>query len=454
VTTQLVVWPASGPLRGGVPLPSAEAVLLPRVALAALCRGRTTFEVRGRRSGLCALLAGLAALGVEHVFQGERLELCGAGLFGLGVPSGPLDVRGEAPAGALLAGLLLGQPGASELWVDLPLEGALAGVLSAFGGSRVGWREDLDAGGRLLLGARAADSEGPPRGVGASLEVLGATAWPKQVALLAALRAGSPSHLVETLESADHLERACERARVPLERAGTALSLHPPRDADALGPTSYDHVGSATLGAYVAAAALLVPGSEVALLDVSLNPSGPALASALSLAGYAARAVPGRDRQGEPTGRLVVGAGSAAARRGGPLVLGGEAVVRLGDAALPLAASAATGLGELVLTDVVPLGRGADRRVLGRVAGLLASAGVPAEAGDFGLRVTGLGGKPLRALRVTTGGDGRLALLATVLALAADGPSVIDDVECLRDAFPRWVGTLRALGARLEVREA
>lgn len=49
--------------------------------------------------------------------------------------------------------------------------------------------------------------------------------------------------------------------------------------------------------------------------------------------------------------------------------------------------------------------------------------------------------------------DPRLALVATILALGAEQPSVIDDVECLRQGYPRWLGTLRALGVQLEVRE-
>ncbi len=69
------------------------------------------------------------------------------------------------------------------------------------------------------------------------------------------------------------------------------------------------------------------------------------------------------------------------------------------------------------------------------------------------VHIEGCGGKPLRPLQVTTGGDYRLALLATILALGSDQASIIDDVECLRQGFPRWVGTLRAVGVQLEVKD-
>lgn len=58
-----------------------------------------------------------------------------------------------------------------------------------------------------------------------------------------------------------------------------------------------------------------------------------------------------------------------------------------------------------------------------------------------------------RPIVTTTGGDGRLAVFATLVALGAGEPSEIDDVDCLRHLFPRWPGTLRALGARVEVLE-
>jgi 5-enolpyruvylshikimate-3-phosphate synthase len=83
--------------------------------------------------------------------------------------------------------------------------------------------------------------------------------------------------------------------------------------------------------------------------------------------------------------------------------------------------------------------------------GLLRQAGVEAELTAEGVEIVGNGGRRLSALQTTTGGDPRLALLATCLALGAEGQSVVDDVDCLRGEFPRWVGTLSALGAQIKV---
>jgi 3-phosphoshikimate 1-carboxyvinyltransferase len=83
--------------------------------------------------------------------------------------------------------------------------------------------------------------------------------------------------------------------------------------------------------------------------------------------------------------------------------------------------------------------------------GYLRSFGLQAEATESGFWVEGKGQRPLRPTRVTTGGDPRLAVLGSMLALCAESNSVIDDVETLSVLFPKFLGTLRALGARMEV---
>jgi 3-phosphoshikimate 1-carboxyvinyltransferase len=75
---------------------------------------------------------------------------------------------------------------------------------------------------------------------------------------------------------------------------------------------------------------------------------------------------------------------------------------------------------------------------------------VTCEEHPDGLSIEG-SDRPLRAMTVESQGDHRIAMTAAVLALAADGPSRIRDVDCIATSFPRFVGTLRALGARIDV---
>jgi 3-phosphoshikimate 1-carboxyvinyltransferase len=82
---------------------------------------------------------------------------------------------------------------------------------------------------------------------------------------------------------------------------------------------------------------------------------------------------------------------------------------------------------------------------------VLRAFGLDAEEEKTGLSMEGRPDRPLRAARVASHGDHRVAMTAAVLGLVADGESVVEDIDCIATSFPRFVGTLRALGADLEV---
>src|SRR5690606_37609006 len=145
-------------------------------------------------------------------------------------------------------------------------------------------------------------------------------------------------------------------------------------------------------------------------------------------------------------GTLTVG---AALLRG--FAVSGENAARLGDSAIILFGLAARARGNSHFSDLVARARGADPRIWTRALAFLSAAGVKHSVNSDGIVIEGRDHELLEPLTVTTGGDARLALLATVLALGAKGPSVIDDVDCLALDFPRFVGSLRALGAQIEV---
>lgn len=438
MTEQLVVYPQLGPLRGSVPLPVHEQSLLPRLALSVVSRGKSTFVAPEESVSVRVFCDALALFGVTSERDGKSRVVVGTGLNGLVAASGPVDVRGEAHVAALLVGLLAGRSFESELWVDAPVAELLGPVLVEFELARV---EPLEEGARFVLVARS----GRPPGI--ELTTTGIYAWVKQALLLIALRADEPTLVDEKLASADHLERAFERARVPLEIVGSQMVVHPPRDADALGPQTWEHPGSLELAAYLGVLGFVVPESEIVVRNVSTNPTGASFLSLARAIGGRTGTSPRADQSGEPASDLTF-AGSTLT----PRELSGESMLHVGDGVLPLAVALTRAPGVSTLTDIAPERRGGDLRVLSRLVGYLRTAGVNADLTQAGLVVVGDPKKRLAPLEVTTGGDARLALVGTLLGLLADGPSVIDDVACLRDLFPRWVGTLRALGAHVEVR--
>ncbi len=83
------------------------------------------------------------------------------------------------------------------------------------------------------------------------------------------------------------------------------------------------------------------------------------------------------------------------------------------------------------------------------MAGVLRAFGVKCEELPDGLVIEGTDA-PLASAEIASKGDHRIAMTACVLALLARGPSKITDCDCIATSFPRFVGTLRALGARID----
>jgi 3-phosphoshikimate 1-carboxyvinyltransferase len=113
---------------------------------------------------------------------------------------------------------------------------------------------------------------------------------------------------------------------------------------------------------------------------------------------------------------------------------------------------AARARGVTEISDVAELREESPDR-LTALAGMLRAFGVSVSEKPDGLLIEGQPERPLTAARVSSGGDHRLAMAAALLALAADGESVIDEADPIAVSFPRFVGTLRALGAEIEVQK-
>jgi 3-phosphoshikimate 1-carboxyvinyltransferase len=130
------------------------------------------------------------------------------------------------------------------------------------------------------------------------------------------------------------------------------------------------------------------------------------------------------------------------------VTIGGEIVPRAIDE-IPIAcALAARAHGTTTIRDAEEL-RVKESDRIATMAGVLRAFGVACEELPDGLVVEGREG-PLEPARVDSKGDHRIAMTAAVLALGARGPSTVVDCDCIATSFPRFVGTLRALGARID----
>jgi 3-phosphoshikimate 1-carboxyvinyltransferase len=197
--------------------------------------------------------------------------------------------------------------------------------------------------------------------------------------------------------------------------------------------------------AFVLAAGLLVEGSKLTTRATGLNASRSGFLDVVRRLGGSIGITPRGESLGEPFGEIGV---SATPLRGASV--GGEVALRAIDEIPIAAALAARAAGVTSFHDVAEL-RVKESDRIHAIVDVLAAFGVAAEEREDGFSVQGRPQAPLRAAEVSSRGDHRIAMTAAVLALVADGPTVVDDVECVGTSFPRFAGTLRALGAEIEV---
>jgi 3-phosphoshikimate 1-carboxyvinyltransferase len=178
---------------------------------------------------------------------------------------------------------------------------------------------------------------------------------------------------------------------------------------------------------------------------VGLNPTRTGLLEILGEMGGAIEAEAKGDELGEPIGVLRAAHAELKGVR-----TGGERVTRAIDEVPILCALAARAKGQTEIADAAEL-RVKESDRIATMARVLSAFGVSCEERRDGLVIEGVPDRPLTAADVESRGDHRVAMTAAVLGLVADGPTRVRDVACIATSFPRFAGTMRALGARVLV---
>jgi 3-phosphoshikimate 1-carboxyvinyltransferase len=271
-----------------------------------------------------------------------------------------------------------------------------------------------------------------------------ASAQVKSALLLSGLFASGPTTIFEPLLSRDHTERMLQAIGVPLVTVGTSVRLDPPGNPKALGAFDIELPGDFSAAAFPLIAAALVEGSGVTTMRTGTNPSRTGLIDVLKSLGAHWVLAPRGSVLNEPLGELMV--------KQKPLhaaLIAGEMATRAIDEIPIICALAARARGITEIADVAEL-RVKESDRLAAMAGVLQSFGIGCEERPDGMIIEGRPEGRLRAARITSGGDHRIAMTAVILGLVADGPTSIDDTDCIATSFPGFVATMRKLGANIE----
>jgi 3-phosphoshikimate 1-carboxyvinyltransferase len=445
----LIVHPlGSTPLVGSVPVPSDKSIGHRALLFASLCEGVSEIRSFSHGEDNVSTANAMRAMGavVEDVDK-TTLKVRGTGLFGLRAPAGPLDCGNSGTTMRLLTGILAAQTFQAKLIGDASL--TRRPMMRVVG--------PLRARGAVIEGVPHPKKQGdltPPLVVGplpegkelAELEYESpvASAQVKSAILLSGLYAHGTTWFKEPTLSRDHTERMMHALGVPLRALGTAVELDPAGWSGKMEGFSIDIPGDASAAAFLLVAAQITPGSRVTVRGVGTNPTRTGLLEIARHMGGGLEVVPQGEQAGEPVAEIT-----AWHQPLHGVLIGGELVPRAIDE-IPIAcALAARATGETTIRDAEELRVKESDRVATMVH-VLRAFGVECEELPDGMVIKGKEG-PLTPATLESRGDHRIAMASAVLGLHASGPTRITDCDCIATSFPRFVGTLRALGARIDV---
>jgi len=425
-----IVTPAAR-VEGRIALPGDKSITHRYAILAALAAGTSRFEGMSSGADASATLSCLRQLGVavreRATSTGRVVEIDGRGLGALSAPASTLDAANSGTTLRLLAGVLAGHRFTSTLTGDASLRrrpvGRIVDPLSLMGArlEAPGGHPPLTITGAGLSGV---DYEPPVP-----------SAQVKSSVLLAGLHATGRTLVTERAPTRDHTERALGAfgARVVYGPGWAAVDGGKP-----LAPVEARVPGDPSAAAFWAVAAAALPGSEIEIVGVGLNPSRLAFLEAVRRLGATVEAEADAVEAGEPAGRLTIRHGGQ-----GRLEIGPDEVPGLIDE-LPALAALATFGRELAVSGAAELRVKESDRITALVAGLRA-LGADADERPDGFVVRG--GRRLTGGRADAVGDHRLAMALAIAALGADAPSTIEGAGAVDVSYPGFFEALRSVSA-------
>ena len=416
---------------GHIAVPGDKSISHRALMIGAVAEGETLVRRFGRSADTEATAEALRVLGVTvHDDDVDTVRVEGVGLRGLREPSGPIDCANSGTTMRLLAGLLVGQHGRFELTGDDSLRGRpvdrIATPLAEMGAhvDTTEGKPPLTLEGRPLQGIR--------------YELPVASAQVKSCVLHAGLYATGRTTVVEPLPTRDHTEIMLAGAGASVTRRPGRVSIGP---ADSLRLGEVDVPGDFSAAAPFVVAATLLPGSELTIHDIGLNPRRTGLLDVLDRMGARVTVFHRHRSAGEPVGDIEVHAAELVATSVRP-----EEVPRMVDELPLFALAAARARGESSVDGAREL-RVKETDRIETVTTSLRALGVRIRKRDDGFGVRGVPTRP-KGGGMRSAGDHRLAILGAVAGLVSREGVDLEDAEAVAVSFPGFFELLDSVTQR------
>lgn len=414
-------------LHGKLTIPGDKSISHRAVMFGALAQGTTRITHFLEGADCLSTISCFQAMGIHIQKNKDEVLVEGKGLHGLQAPLDILDVGNSGTTTRLISGILAGQDFTSRLTGDASIcqrpMGRIITPLSLMGAQITSQNQNGCA--PLTI------QGGHLHGIHYQSPV--ASAQVKSCVLLAGMYADAPTSVTEPVLSRNHTELMLNYFGAQVTSKGTTASILPQPDLKARDITVPGDISSA---AYFIAAGLLVPGSEILLCNVGINPTRDGLLRVCQAMGGDITLLNVRNN-GEPTADLLIRSSSLHGTE-----IKGEIIPTLIDEIPMIAVMAAFAEGTTVIRDAAELKvKESDRIQV--MTDNLTRMGADVEALPDGMIIHG--GKPLHGATIDSHKDHRIAMSFAVAGGICEGSLTITDGECVNISYPKFYTDLYSL---------
>lgn len=424
----------SEPITGVLRVPGDKSISHRAVMLGSIAEGITTVEGYLPGTDVLATMAAFRAMGVgiEEIEPG-LLQIRGVGMGGLKRPEADLDLGNSGTATRLLAGVLAGAGIQCRLTGDTSLSGrpmnrvvkplqSMGAVIHCTANGTLPM--EIEAGHRL-------------RGVSYHMPI--ASAQVKSCLLLAGLFATGETRVYESSPSRDHTERMLQSFAYPVRSEGGWVSL---QGGGKLQASAIQVPADISSAAFFMVAAAIVPGSDITLTQVGVNPTRIGIIEILRQMNADIQLLNERSLGGEPVADIRI----RASKLQGISI--DESLVPLAIDEFPIiAVAAACAEGQTRISGAAELRHKESDRIADTATGLL-TLGIEVESRQDGMIIQG---GEITGGRVDSVGDHRLAMSFAVAGLRSEQPVTVLNCDNVSTSFPGFVADMVKAGANLVV---
>ena len=415
-------------LHGEITVPGDKSISHRAVMFGSLAKGTTRIIHFLEGANCLSTISCFRKMGIDIENNNGEILVHGKGLRGLSSPTDILDVGNSGTTTRLISGILAGQNFVSELTGDNSIQSRpMKRIMTPL----------------LSMGADITSIKGnncvPLRIAGHPLKAIHydspvASAQVKSCVLLAGMYSDGVTSVTEPVLSRNHTEIMLNYFGAQVTSEGTTASIVPEPSLHAREITVPGDISSA---AYFIAAGLLVPGSEILLKNVGINPTRDGLLRVCKDMG-ADITMLNVNMDGEPTAELLVRTSSLHGT-----TVGGEIIPTLIDEIPMIAVMAAFAEGTTIIKDAKELKVKESDRIL-VMAENLSRMGADITPTDDGMIIHG--GKPLHGAVIDSYLDHRVAMSFAIAGLLCDGPLSIKGGDCVKISYPEFYEDLYRLG--------